>query len=95
MKTIKDVYGNSVEITANMVFISATDKFLSGWGCAEGKIHKQVVICENWDIADRVARNMVGNGYKYVNSRKTLPAYPQSRYSCSYRLASDCPLWTK
>ena len=24
------------------IYVWATDKFLSGWGCAEGKIHKQV-----------------------------------------------------
>lgn len=34
------------------IYVWATDKFLSGWGVAEGKIHKQVAECDNWDEAN-------------------------------------------
>ena len=95
MRTILDVYGNAVQISASHVFVSATDKFLSGWGNAEGKTHKQVIICDGWEQAEKIAHNMQGNGYKYVNTCVRLPKYPTSAYTTSYRLASACPALLK
>ncbi len=30
-----------------MYYVTATDKFMSGWGLAKGRTNKVVVICEN------------------------------------------------
>ena len=34
-----------------MYYVTATDKFMSGWGLAENKTNKVVVVCENWQEA--------------------------------------------
>lgn len=92
MRTFIDVFGVSHSFGASSVAVVATDRFLSGWGCASGKTHKQVIICQDYEQAARVASNMRGNGYSYINIRRSgsFPVFG-SRYSVSYRLASDCP----
>lgn len=94
MRTVIDVFGNSVNFGSTNIAVVATDSFLSGWGQASGRIHKQVVICDNYSQAARVASNMKGNGYKYISIRcyGVFPTFPASRYSVSYRRASDCPV---
>jgi hypothetical protein len=89
-----DVFGNPGQFESFNIAVVATDSFLSGWGRASGLIHKQVIICDNYADAARVASNMKGNGYKYISIRchGVFPTFPASRYSVSYRLASDCPL---
>ena len=36
-------------------YVSMTDSFLSGWGMAENKISKYIVICDNLEQAREVA----------------------------------------
>ena len=31
------------------IYVSMTDKFLSGWGLANNKIDKLVIVCENFE----------------------------------------------
>ena len=95
MKTYVDVLGRAIEVADNQPCVTATDKWLSGWGHAEGKTHKQIVVCSSWEQADRVARNMRKQGCIYVNVRRGVKTYPASRYTYSIRHADDCPLWTK
>lgn len=100
MKTfvLTDVIGREHVVTPEMVLVTAVDKMLSGWGRAEGKIAKRIVICENWTQADRVAKNMRNHGFIYVNERSArigLPYYAPSRYVVSVDHAKDCPLWNK
>lgn len=97
MKTrqVIDVYGQTLNVADNQPVVCCTDKWLSGWGQAVGKIHKQVIICDSWEQADLVERNLAKCGYTYINSRRGLPRYSSSRYSVSFRDVKDCPLWTK
>jgi hypothetical protein len=97
MKTITDINGHTYNVSSATIVVTATDKFLSGWGRAEGKTHKQVVICSDWSQADRVERNLrkEGRGMKYVSTRRGVPNYPASRYTFSIRHADDCPLWNE
>lgn len=95
MKTITDVIGREYEVTPNTICVVGTDKILSGWGRAEGKKAKRVVICTNWSQADRVESNMKKNGFIYVNSRRGIPTFSASRYVVSYDHADNCPLWNK
>lgn len=96
MKKIKDVIGREVEITDNMYFVSMTDRFLSGWGCAEGKIAKRVVICDNYRqaqiIVDGIKNCRNQNGMRYVNICSELPKYG-GRYVVSYDMYKDCKLY--
>lgn len=94
--TLVDVCGVSHVVTPEMVLVTAKDKHLSGWGRAEGKISKRIVICENWEQADRVAGDMAKMGFVYIHERSArlgLPYYSPSRYVVSINHVKDCPLW--
>jgi hypothetical protein len=95
MSTVLDVIGRPIEVTNNQVCVSATDKMLSGWGKAQGRTHKQIVICHNRQQAEKVADNMRRSSFSYVNVRYGIPYYPSTRYTISYHDADDCPLWNK
>lgn len=95
MKNIVTVENKEVNIEGK-IFVWFNDVFLSGWGNATGKTHKQVIICEDWATADRIysnLRNDKRHGAKYVNQGRHLPN--MARYSVSYRLAENCPQWNK
>ena len=92
-----DKYGEAQTISAGAWFVTMTDKFLSGWGIADGKTHKQVIICRDYQQARRLAdgiRNTSNSGMKYVNITDKLPRYG-SRYSVSYELYSPAFIWLK
>ena len=75
------------------IYVYATDKFLSGWGCAEGKIHKQVAVCENWDEADKmIAGFKSDDSFKHVNWTTTKPYFNKNRYTATFRPAKQ---WTR
>ena len=38
-----------------MVYVTMTDKFMSGWGMAKGKTNKLVIECENSMQAEKIA----------------------------------------
>lgn len=96
MKTIVTVEKKEVNPDGK-IFVWFNDKFLSGWGGAAGRIHKQVIICEDWTTADRIYNNLCNDpkrhGAAYIKQGRRLPN--MARYSVSYRLAKDCPLWNK
>lgn len=97
MKTITSVLGTEVQITDNMYFVSMTDRFLSGWGHAEGKTAKRVVICDNYRqaqiIVDGIRNCRDNNGMRHINIRSRLPRYDAGRYTVSYDLYKDCTLY--
>ena len=80
-----------------MVYVTMTDKFMSGWGMAKGKINKLVIECENSvqaeKIADYARRNR--NEMTYINIRYSKPYYNSSKYLTSWELVSDMPGWIK
>jgi len=68
------------------IYVYATDKFLSGWGNAEGKIHKQVAICKDWKEAERMLKGFEGDSsYKAVNWSYNKPYFTPSRYTATFR----------
>lgn len=74
-------------------YVWATDKCLSGWGVAEGKIHKQIAECETEAERDRMLRGFRGsNEFKYVNWDTKAPRFSSSRYTSTSRPASH---WTR
>lgn len=77
-------------------YVTATDKFLSGWGPATGKKHKLIVKCNGLQQALKVKSNMEKDRtLSYVNYTTTKPSYPSSRYTTKWMEAKDCPLWNK
>lgn len=90
-------YGEIQTISAGAWFVTMTDKFLSGWGCADGKTHKQVIICKDYKQARRLAdgiKNTPNSGMRYINITDKLPRYG-ARYSVSYESYSPAFIWLK
>lgn len=58
------------------VYVSMTDKFMSGWGMAEGKINKLVIECENIEQANLIFKNAQNRReMKYINICLNKPYY--------------------
>lgn len=75
-----------------MLYVTMTDKFLSGWGLAEGRTSKFVIECENYKQAQEVARNArKDKGMTRVNICSNKPKYPASRYHTSIKTYQECP----
>ena len=85
MKTLTTVCDEKITLTGSEWFVTMTDKFLSGWGCAEGKIAKRVIVCPT--LADAMTiRDRLYNpkhGMKNVNVVKNFPYYNPNRYTTS------------
>ncbi len=85
-KIITTVLDEQIELTGAEWFVTMTDKFLSGWGCAENKIAKRVIICPDRQKAELVKDRLFNpkHGMKNVNVVKNLPRYSSNRYTISY-----------
>ena len=80
-----------------MVYVTMTDKFMSGWGMAKGKINKLVIECENSVQAEKIAdyaKNEM-NEMKYINIRYSKPFYNPNRYLTSWKVYSQMTGWVK
>lgn len=65
-------------------YVTATDTFMSGWGCAEGLINKVVIGCDNWSEVIEVKQALRGRSeMKHINSTVN-PKYPPDRYLISW-----------
>lgn len=76
--------------TQKSVYVTMTDKFMSGWGMADKKINKLVIECENWKQAEAIekaARNR--NEMKYINICAKKPYYNNRRFLVSNKVFSD------
>jgi hypothetical protein len=80
-----------------MVYVTMTDKFMSGWGCARGLINKLVFECEDYDEARIVAANAEGRSdQKHVNIRTgRRPWYSPDRYHVQIKTKDEYPTWYK
>ena len=66
------------------VWVSMTDKIMSGWGLAKDKINKLVIGCHNYSEAVIVADNARNRPeMKYVNICLNKPRYPEHSHYVS------------
>lgn len=74
-------------------FVTMTDKTLSGWGNATGKIHKQIVECQTLRQAKLFVKGIIrikdANGFRYINIVDKKPYYNASRYTSTTRPVTD------
>ena len=79
------------------LYVTMTDKFMSGWGEAEGKINKYVIECESHQQAQICAKNAcLRSEMKYINIVSKKPYYKQSRYLVSLKKFSELgSIWTQ
>jgi hypothetical protein len=83
--------------TSKEIFVSMTDKFMSGWGKATNKINKYIIICENWEQAEIIERNAKKRSeMKYINICLKKPNYNSKQYYISWNKFSEMgDIWTK
>lgn len=89
-------YQDSIDVLASDTgtYVTATDSFLSGWGGAENKIAKRIVICRNFDQAEACMKAMKRDGFKHVNISLTIPRYA-SKYVVTVSDFNDSPAWNE
>ena len=59
-----------------MYYVTATDKFMSGWGLAENKTNKVIVVCNSIEEAEEVEVALHRRSeMKYINVRSSKPYY--------------------
>ena len=57
-------------------FVTMTDKFMSGWGMAQGKTNKLIIECDTCEQAAIIERNALRRDeMRFVNIRTTKPRY--------------------
>lgn len=77
-------------------YVTMTDKFMSSWGMAQGRINKLVISCNSLEEAYIVADNAESRKEMCnVNIRVTYPYYSGDRYFVSRhgRAEGDYDTW--
>ena len=80
-----------------MVYVTMTDKFMSGWGMAKGKTNKLVIECGDSMQAEKIADYARNNRdeMKYINITYNKPNYNSSKYITSWKVYSQMTGWIK
>ena len=89
-----------------MYYVTTTDKFMSGWGMANGLINKLVILCETQQDAETVCNNAGHrDDQKHIGCSSTPPAYFHKRwqetgadyetgnYYVQIKTREDMPMW--
>ena len=79
------------------IYVSMTDKFLSGWGLADSKISKFIIICENLEQAETIKKNACMRGdMKNIHICFSKPCYNSNKYFVSYKNFNELgTIWKK
>ena len=81
-------------MTAKKYYVTMTDKFMSGWGKAKGKINKLVIECASFEEAEIVAENAANREeMKYINITDRKPYYNSRQYYVSYHSKPEYARW--
>ena len=77
-----------------MTYVTMTDKFMSGWGMAKGKVNKLVLECKDLHEAMIVEKYAHSRGdMLYINIRDTKPYYNTKYFYTSFKTKEDYPFW--
>jgi hypothetical protein len=75
-------------------YVTMTDKHMSGWGMAAGRVNKLVFECGTYEEACIVAQNARNHGSQiYVNINGNKPYYSPNRYYVQYKDRNEYPSW--
>ena len=73
-----------------------TDRFLSGWGCAERRTNKLIFECESWKEAEIIKENAENRSdMKYINICLKKPYYSERGYLVQIKNKEIYPNWYK
>ena len=86
---------DGIELSKYNYIVKATDKFMSGWGRAENKIAKSLLLCETKKQAF-IAIEKMDKYFKFKNwyniNCETIPLN-ESNVIYTLRTIDHCPLW--
>ena len=72
-------------------YVTTTDTFMSGWGTAENRVSKFVIVCDSYADAEIVRYNMRKEPcFKNVRICVNKPHYPTNRYHTSFKTFAEC-----
>ena len=79
---------------ATKYWVTMTDKFMSGWGKAQGKINKYILECDSYEEALIVESNAKNRSeMKYINIRTTEPSYNSSTHLSTWKTKQTASAW--
>ena len=83
-------------ITDNKLYVTMTNKYMSGWGTAENKIKKYVIECDNTDQAEQIQRRtQKWPEMECINININKPYYSPTRYTVTVEHYNDLgAIWT-
>lgn len=77
-------------------YVTMIDKFMSGWGCAKGKINRLVIECrdlEDAKIVEENAKNRKEMRRVNIVYRDRPPCYPKATNFVSFKPLGEYPTW--
>ena len=78
------------------LYVTMTDKFMSGWGLADNKINKLVFECDNYSEADKLIDYAEKREeMKYISVCYSYPKhlFNNSKYFAQLKTKADYPMW--
>jgi len=67
-------------------YVWMTDKFMSGWGQAQGRLNKYVVRCDTLEQAECIYKNaQMRDEMKNINYGRKLPYFSESKYKVTMK----------
>jgi hypothetical protein len=79
-----------------MYWVTMTDKFMSGWGKAQGKTNKLVFTAKDREEAQIIARNAKHRGdMNYISISLSKPHYDPRHYYIQFKNRHSSPNWYK
>jgi|LakMenEpi03Aug12_release.lakeMendotaPanAssembly.Ray.scaffolds.fasta_scaffold181457_5 hypothetical protein len=78
-------------------YVTMTDRFMSGWGGAKGKINKLIIECDTYAQAEIIARNAEQRSeMSYINIVTKYPYYNSKKYKVSDKTYDELgTIWKK
>lgn len=75
-------------------YVTMTDKFMSGWGVADGKKNKLIIQCDTWQQAEQIERAAHDRSeMRYINICTKKPRYGSNVVE-SWKTWDDLgPIW--
>jgi hypothetical protein len=75
-------------------YVTMTDTFMSGWGCAQKKKNKLIFECDSLEEAEIVAENARNRTeMRYINIVNKVPHYTSSRYYVQVKTKGHYSSW--
>lgn len=76
-------------------YVTMTDKFMSGWGVAQGKTNKLIIECDTLQQAEQIEKAAHRRSeMRYINIRTTKPRYKSNVVESWKNWSNLGTIWT-